>query len=110
MVRRGSGRVPARAAEVRLVRRRGGVSLILAMIRRRAASSSGVQAANDLCLSASTSDAIQPSTASSSCSSPPGSVDGMASAPWAAAEARSMSVNSSASWPSARKNRRNTSS
>ena len=110
-VRRGSGRVPARAAAVRLVRRRGGVSLILAMIRRSAASSSGVQAANDLCLSASTSEAIQPSTASSSRSASPGSVDGMASAPCAAAEARSISVSGSSAGPSAaRKNRRNTSS
>ena len=51
--------------QLRLVRRRGGVSRILAMIRRSAASSSGVQAANALCLSASASRAIRPSTASS---------------------------------------------
>ena len=109
-VRRGSGRVPDRAEALRLVRRRGGVSRILAMIRRSAASSAGVQAVNDLCLSASTSEAIQPSTASSSRASSPGSVEGSASAPWACAEARSMRV-SSGSGPSApRKNRRNTSS
>ena len=109
-VRRGSGRVPDRAAAVRLVRRRGGVSRILAMIRRSAASSSGVQAANDLCLSASTSEAIQPSTASSSCASSPGSVEGSASAPWACADARSMSINSESGSSAPRKNRRNTSS
>src|SRR5271165_6508544 len=40
-VRRGSGRVPDLAAAVRRVRRRGGVSRILAMIRRSAASSVG---------------------------------------------------------------------
>src|SRR5580658_542457 len=107
-IRRGSGRCPARAAVLRRVRRRGGVSRILAMIRRRAASSSGVQAANDLCLSASTSDAIQPRMASSWSSDSPGSSVGMASAPCACAEARSMSVSGSSAAPSAsRKNRRN---
>ena len=49
------------------------------MIRRSAASSSGVHAANALCLSAATSEAIQPSTAWSSRSSPAGSVSGSAS-------------------------------
>ena len=95
---------------VRLVRRRGGVSRILAMIRRSAASSSGVQAANDLFLSASTSEAIQPSMASSSEPESPGSVDGMASAPWACADARSMRVSSGSGLSSPRKNRRNASS
>src|SRR5712671_4443508 len=108
-VRRGSGRVPDLAAVLRRVRRRGGVRRILAMMRRSAASSSGVQAANDLCLSASTSEAIQPSTASSSPESP-GSVDGIASAPWASADARSISVSSSSAPSAPRKNRRNTSS
>ncbi len=108
-VRRGSGREPVRAGVLRRVRRRGGVNLIRVMIRRRAASSSGVQAANDLCLSASTSEAIQPRIASSSPSDSPGSVDGMASAPCASAEARSMRVSGSlASSSAARKNRRNT--
>ncbi len=111
MVRRGSGCEPEDlAAAVRLVRRRGGVSRILAMIRRSAASSVGVQAANDLCLSASTSEAIQPSTASSSSPDSPGSVEGRASAPCAASDARSMSVSSSSGPAAPRKNRRNTSS
>ena len=109
-VRRGSGRVPDLAAVLRRVRRRGGVSRILAMIRRSAASSSGVQAANDLCLSASTSEAIQPSTASSCSPESPGSVAGIASAPWACADARSMRVSSSSGPSAPRKNRRNTSS
>ena len=61
IVARRSGSVPRPLAGlVRRVRRRGGVSRILVMIRRSAASSSGVHAANDRCLSASTSDAIQP--------------------------------------------------
>src|SRR5271165_6695460 len=109
-VRRGSGRVPDLAAAVRLARRRGGVSRILAMIRRSAASSSGVQAANDLCLSTSTSEAIQPSTASSSCASCSGSVEGSASTPCACADARSMSSNSESGSSAPRKNRPNTSS
>jgi hypothetical protein len=110
-VRRGSGRAPARAEGApRRVRRRGGVSAILAMIRRSAASSSGVQAGNDLCLSASTSEAIQPSAASFSSSASPGSVDGMASAPNAWAEARSVSISASGAGSSPRKKRRNTSS
>src|SRR5271167_1093553 len=109
-IRRGSGRVPDLAAAVRLVRRRGGVSRILAMIRRSAASSSGVQAANDLCLSTSTSEAIQPSTASSSCASCSGSVEGSASTPCACADARSMSSNSESGSSAPRKNRPNTSS
>ena len=109
-VRRGSGRIPARAAVVRLVRRRGGVSRILAIIRRSAASSSGVHAANALCLSASTSEAIKPRMASSSRSSSPGSVDGIASAPSDCADARSMSRSGSSGCASARKNRRNTAS
>ena len=80
-IRRRSSAVPPRAGAVRLVRRRGGVSRILAMIRRTAASSSGVQAVNDLCLSASASDAISPSMASSPCSSSADcSVAGMTSA------------------------------
>ena len=58
-VRRRSGERPERAPAVRRVRRFGGVSRILAMIRRTAASSSGVQAANDLCLRASASDGHQ---------------------------------------------------
>ena len=109
-VRRGSGRVPDLAAVLRLVRRRGGVSRILAMIRRSAASSSGVQAANDLCLSASTSEAIQPRTASSSWSASPGSTEGIAIAPRASRDARSMSINSESGPSAPRKNRRNTSS
>ena len=42
------------------------------MIRRSVASSSGVQAANDLCRSASASEAIRPSVASSGSPSPCG--------------------------------------
>ena len=51
------------------------------MMRRSAASSSGVQAANDLCLSASTSEAIQAEhgLARSSPVLGPGSVAGTAS-------------------------------
>src|SRR5580704_5617541 len=110
-VRRGSGRVPdLAAAVVRRVRRRGGVSRILAMIRRSAASSSGVQAAKALCLSAATAGALQPSTAAPSCGSWSGSVEGSASAPWACADARSMSINSESGSSAPRKNRRNTSS
>ena len=109
-VRRGSGADPDRAGVVRRVRRRGGVSRILAMMRRSAASSSGVQAANDLCLRASTSEAIQPSTASSCSPESPGSTAGIASAPWACADARSMRVSSSSGPSVPRKNRRNTSS
>src|SRR3984885_6632826 len=79
-VRRRSGERPDGAFVVRLVRRFGGVSRILAMIRRTAASSSGVQAANDLCRSASASDAIRPSVAcSSSCPAAGGSVAGTSS-------------------------------
>ena len=59
--RRRSGRRPVRAGRVRRVRRRGGVSRSRDMIRRIAASSSGVQAANDLCRSVSTLDAMSPS-------------------------------------------------
>ena len=100
-----------RAAVVRLVRRRGGVSRIRAMIRRTAASSSGVHAVNALCLSAATSEAIQPSIAWSSRSSPARSVSGRASTASASAAVLAVSVTSSGTgFPASRKNRRNTSS
>ncbi len=62
------------------------------MIRRRAASSSGVHAAKDRCLSASTSDAIQPRTGRSSFSSGPGSVPGITSAASASATGAALSM------------------
>ena len=58
MVARMSGSLPAVAGRVRLVRRRGGVSRIRVMIRRSAASSAGVHAVKDRCLSASAPDAV----------------------------------------------------
>jgi hypothetical protein len=74
-----AGCVPLAAGLVRIrrVRRRGGVSRIRCMIRRRAASSSGVHAVKERCLSASTSEAIQPRAGGSSPRSRPGSVPGM---------------------------------
>jgi len=51
------------------------------MIRRSAASSSGVQTANDLLLSASTSEAIQPQHGLVFESESPGSVDGWPAPP-----------------------------
>jgi hypothetical protein len=108
-VRRRSGTRPERAGTVRRVRRRGGVSRIRFMIRRSAASSAGVQAANDLRLSASTSDAIQPRTASSSSPSPSGLVAGATRVASASASTRAFSVTSSRTGSAPpRKNRRNT--
>ena len=81
------------------------------MIRRTAASSSGVQAANDLCLRASASDAIKPSVASSSFTSPAGSVAGTSSTAAASALTCALRVSISRTGsPVARKNLRNTSS
>ena len=71
-VRRMSGRVPRRAGAVRRVQRRGGVRRIRAMMRRSAASSSGVQAANDLSRRTSVSEAIRPRLTSSSSPDSPG--------------------------------------
>jgi hypothetical protein len=85
MVARMSGSVPAAAGLVRLVRRRGGVSRILVMILRSAASSPGVQAVKDRCLSAFTPDAIQPRSGCSWSSSGPGSVPGITSSASASA-------------------------
>ena len=51
---------------VRRVHRRGGVNLIRAIMRRSAASSSGVHEANDFSRRTATWDAIGPSVASSS--------------------------------------------
>src|SRR5580658_5813491 len=111
-VRRRSGERPDGAFLVRLVRRFGGVSRILAMIRRSAASSSGVQAVNDLCRSASASDAIRPSVAcSSSRPAAGGSVAGTSSTAWASAVAWALrvSISRTGSAPP-RKYLRNTSS
>ena len=111
MVRRRSGARPLLPATVRRVRRRGGVSRIRAMILRSAASSSGVQAANDLCRRVSTSEAIRPSTASSSRPSWAGSVAGTSSTAWVSGPAWAVIVSSSrAGLAASRKKARNTSS
>ena len=76
-----------------------------------AASSSAVQAANALCRNASTSEAIRPSTVSSSCPSSAGSVIGTSSTAWLSAVARALMVSTSVTGcPAARKNLLNTSS
>ena len=81
------------------------------MIRRSAASSSGVQAANDLCRRASTSEAIRPSTACSSGPSGTGSVAGTTSAAWVSVPGWARSISScGAGLDSLRKKLRNTSS
>ena len=85
MVARMSGSLPAVAGLVRLVRRRGGVSRIRVMIRCSAASSAGVQAVKDRCLSVSAPDAIQPRCGWSWSSSGPGSVAGITSSASASA-------------------------
>ena len=82
------------------------------MIRRTAASSSGVQAANDLCRSASASEAIRPSVACSSCCpSWSGSVAGTSSTASVSLATWALRVSTSRTGsPPPRKNRRNTSS
>ncbi len=60
------------------------------MMRRSAASSSGVHEANERCFSAATSDAIQPSGCSRVSSAGPGSLPGMTNA--ASASSRAVAV------------------
>ena len=81
------------------------------MMRRSAASSSGVQAANDLSRRTSASEAISPRLTSSSSPDSPGSVAGISSTDWAGVAARMVGCSVSASdvaSRSSRKNRRNT--
>ena len=75
------------------------------MIRRSAASSSSVQAVNDLCLSVSTLLAIRPSSASSSSlSSPSGSGSGISYGVSSCCSAAALSWTSSATGlPASRK-------